>query len=369
MEDAVTPTLSAPSDIEKTLIALWESMKTAHKTRACLFNLIIFTGDAERIQYFKNIASKVINLFPLRLILVIANPQETKDELQVKVSIVSPERSHGFIACDFIEIEATGGALKRLPSVVIPHLIPDLPVYFLWGEDPCHHDKVCHELEKFATRIIFDSESCDDLSVFSSSLLDHFQKGHADIADLNWARIESWREIIANIFASKDKQTMLPCLSQVVITYNSAASPFFKKTKIQALFLQGWISVQLGWKISKFTDHEGTITLEYTRGKDIIQVLLIPKQETSLWAGTILSLELNTSDSRKFLLERDLKRPQEMSLYYSSLKECYLPLHFLFTKTDSGQSLVKEICHVGTSPHYIQVLGYLHELHQHINCQ
>ena len=42
--------------------------------------------------------------------------------------------------------------------------------------------------------------------------------------------------------------------------------------------------------------------------------------------------------------------------------ECDLPSHYVFTKAESGQSLVKEICHRGTSEHYLKVLNLVKKM-------
>ena len=43
----------------------------------------------------------------------------------------------------------------------------------------------------------------------------------------------------------------------------------------------------------------------------------------------------------------------------SSPEFCALPMNYVLDKDLSGQSLVKEICHKGTSEHYTKVLKLL----------
>ena len=109
------------------------------------------------------------------------------------------------VACDYIHIETSGSSHERIPFVVLPHILSDLPVYLVWAGDPSKDDPLCYQLEQFANRLIFDSESTDNLPRFAKSVLDQYEKSHCDVADLNWARIESWREMLSMAFYSDDK--------------------------------------------------------------------------------------------------------------------------------------------------------------------
>lgn len=360
MEKVVMPLKAVnPSLLEKTLFDLWESVKATSKIRSCLFNLVLFIQDGSRLDYYRNIASKVMNFFPCRVIFIAAITSDKEDQLETSVDVLFPKVYGGFVACDYIHIEAAGKAIEKVPSVTIPHLVPDLPVFLLWGGSPVRNSGACLELEKVATRIIFDSESCDELMPFIDYLLYHFEKENFEIADLNWARIESWRDCIGNAFALQDKQDLLYNLKTLTITYNKASSSFFKKDKIQALLLQAWLASQLKWKLQSLEEKDTGFLLRYLRGTKTILVYLKAEEVLDLWTGALLQVEFHSSDERSFSFSRTTTRPQEVCLQYSSKTECYLPYHILFTKTDSGQSLVREICHKETSPHYIQALKQL----------
>lgn len=357
--DVMLPLSVPPAEIEKALLNIWESMKTPTKMRSSLFNLVIFTRRAERIDYFKQITEKLLNSFPCRVIFIVADPQKPEGALETLVSVISPPISHGFVICDLIEIRAAPSALSKTTSIAISHLLPDLPVYFLWADDPLLQDTVCSALERVASRVIMDSESCADIVSFAKVVLNQQKKNSYEIADLNWARMESWRDMITGAFARQDKRSMLSTLTSVVISYNTEPSLYFKKVKVQALFLQGWLASRLGWKLDAFEEKKEGLSFHYSTGSQKIHVLLAAEKVPKLWAGTILGVEFHTTDGRHYLFKRNIDRPQEAAMYYSSKEECYLPSHFLFTKTDSGQSLVKEICHSETSKHYLQMLEFL----------
>jgi glucose-6-phosphate dehydrogenase assembly protein OpcA len=232
----------SPADIQSELNRIWESLQTTNVARACLFNLIFYTQKNYRAPYIQRIAQKVIEKFPSRVIFVTVDKTSKDDFLKTEVSILSSSKGEFDVACDYIQIEASGSSMSRIPFVVLPHILPDLPVYLIWGEDPGQDDPLFSQFEQFANRLIFDSESTENLPRFASTLLEQQERTHSGVADLNWARIESWREMFSLAFYSKENLEQIAHSRKIAITYNSQATPFFCHTHIQAVYLQAWLA-------------------------------------------------------------------------------------------------------------------------------
>ena len=73
----------------------------------------------------------MIEKFPSRVIFLTADRQSKADELSADVSVIESD-----VVCDWIEIRATEKTIEKIPFVVLPHLLTDLPIYVVWGEDP-----------------------------------------------------------------------------------------------------------------------------------------------------------------------------------------------------------------------------------------
>jgi glucose-6-phosphate dehydrogenase assembly protein OpcA len=334
----------APSQIEQQLTSIWESLKTSNKMRACLFNLIIYAPKNERSLYLHNVAEKVIEKFPSRILLILADKQAA-DTLETNVSVLTRDE----FACDFIELSIGGKLIDQIPFLVLPHIVPDLPTYVVWAEDLLDDSPLTHALEQITTRLIFDSETSSDIRRFAQTMLKRCQGCHCEIADLNWARLESFRDVISSSFYSHGRTELLNAISSIEITYNNTPPPFFCNTQVQPLFLQGWLAAQLGWKLKE--KKESVIT--YQNG---VSVKLFPESNSTLSAGTILGVEIFTTNGIHFSMRRSSQFPHQITATYSTKDFCELPSHFVFAKAESGQSLVKEICHRGTSSHYLKML-------------
>lgn len=352
----------SPADIQSELNRIWESLETTNVARACLFNLIFYTQKNHRTSYIQRIAQKVVEKFPSRVIFISVDKTSTENLLKTEVSILSSSKGEFDVACDYISIDASGPSSERVPFVALPHILPDLPVYLVWGEDPSKGDPLCYQLEQFANRLIFDSETTDNLPRFAASILEQMEKSHCDIADLNWARIESWREMLSMAFYSKDNLDQILRAKKITITYNAQETLFFCHTHIQAIYLQAWLSCQLGWKFQSLEKTSDTFKFSYNGDRGPLEILLYTAQHANLPPGLILSVEIITTDDEHFSFQRHLEILHQITFQHSTRDHCNLPSHYIFTKAESGHSLVKEICHRGTSEHFLKVLNLVNKL-------
>lgn len=348
-----------PSQIQEGLDALWNANDNKNKVRASLFNIIFFTKKSPRDDYVHKIALKLIEKFPARIFFISSDAKNGENSLKTAVSVMTTQQGEFGITCDLIEIQAQGEGEKQVPFILLPHIIPDLPVFLVWAEDPGCENSLCNDLKEFATRLIFDSECTEDLCRFSQAVSKIQKSTHAEIADLNWARLESWRDLLSATFSSPEKIEELQRTSSITITYNSQETPFFCHTKIQSIYLQAWLATRLKWAPDKKRSALDLARFFYEFQGNNIEVQLLEVKNSKLPPGMILSLELKTSNEEHYLFSRNLDLPHQITLIYSTKSECKLPSQFLISKGESGQSLVKEICHKGTSEHYQEVLDMI----------
>jgi glucose-6-phosphate dehydrogenase assembly protein OpcA len=256
------------------------------------------------------------------------------------------------IACDHIDIGVAGNERERVPYLILPHILPDLPITLLWAEDPCDTHPLFQPLTKLAHRIIFDSESADNLLGFAKTVL---ALKKVDIADLNWARTEGWRDLITSLFDSGERLAMLQDISEVKIVYNGRPTEFFCHLKIQSMYLLAWLSSRLDWNCQK-SDKNLNFTFEH------VSASIESAEWEKIGPGTILSVTLTTSKKVKFECARIKEKYHYVSIQISSPDKCDLPYQYLLGQTATGQSLVKEICNKGTSHHYLEMLEHLEVL-------
>ncbi len=353
----MTTKVVAPAQIETELSRIWDSFQGTKKMRASLFNLIFYTQKKTRADYVHAIAQKVIEKFPARIIFVTFDP-DLKGDLEANVTVIPVGEGEYDIACDYIQLNVNQATKERIPFIILSHLLPDLPIYVVWEEDPSKNDPIFVHLEQIATRLIFDSESTENLPSFARSLLKIYDSSKCPVADLNWARMESWRDLLSNTFYRQDRLQYLQKANLIQIFYNAKESAFYCHTAIQPTFLQGWIACQMGWQLQEEKRSTKQCSYIYKKPSGTVTVELYPELHPHLAAGTITSIEL-ASEEAHFSFGRNLAIPHQISMRFSTPNYCEIPLKYIFAKAESGQSLVKEISHKGMSEHYLKLLNLL----------
>lgn len=346
---------STIADIETTLESIWKSFQSKNKMRASLFNLVIFTEQNKRSLYLDKIAHKVIEKFPSRILFIQIGEGS---KIETTVSLVSADKDNGDIVCDLIDIKTPKKLAHKVPFIVLAHLLPDLPIYFLSGTNIDTTDTIFSRLEPLAQKIILDSEASTSITEFAQATLDYHTKKRAAVADLNWERIGTFRSLLATTFKSQEDLTLLEKTHSVEIEYNSQGNTYFQHNHIQACYFQAWLSYCMGWKIEGIKKTGPTLSFSYKGKKGPVTITLKPCKRSEVLPGRICKLHILTEEA-DFKIERSEKVDNCLTLEKSLKTLCFLPSSFMIDKESSGQSLINEIGHVGTSSHYIGTLNQL----------
>jgi glucose-6-phosphate dehydrogenase assembly protein OpcA len=352
---SLTQKIVPPAAIESELLRIWEGLVKESKMRASLFNLIVFNRFSARTDYIRNIVQKIVEKFPCRVLFISEDPDPNHHYLKTAVSVIMPHAS-SHVACDNIDIGASGDELERVPYLIWSHILPDLPTTLLWAEDPSQDHPLFAPLSRLAHRIIFDSEAADSLFDFATTSLALKEKSGVDIADLNWARTEGWRDLFSSVFNSADRVRQLQSIQRLQIIYNSRITESFCHLKVQSMYLLGWIAARLNWDLQSSAKN---LSFCFLSDQQNIEVKIDSECWEGLGSGTIIGAELETTKGDLFHFRRIQERYHSVCIEISSPEKCELPYQFLLGQTATGQSLVQEICMKGSSAHYLEMLRYL----------
>lgn len=338
------------NQIEAELTRLWEAEGKTNKIKACLFNLIIYTDEKRRTEYFWDVVHKVIEKYPSRIIFIEGGHPDP-NHLEVSVSNLRINKKGALIACDQITIEAGAAMQERVPFTILPLLIPDLPVYLLWGQDPTRENTILPQLLGVANRLIFDAECSKNLPTFSKKVLEQMEAMPGDVMDINWALTSGWRDVLAQIFASKAKHEQLKRFRSLKIVYNDRSTEWIHHRDIPAIYLQAWLASQLDWKATSITDD----TLTYASQEGPVTVQLVPLTREEIFPGSILSVEFTSHDDQCISVQRQGKLAK-VAVHISTLQQCDLPYTLPLPDFRQGIAFLREIFFEKTGDHYKQML-------------
>lgn len=344
--------------IESELNALWDSHLDANKIRACLFNLVIYAKDKKRVPFFTEIVHSFIEKYPCRVLFIQGNDQDKNAPINIQISNVIMHDGSTLIGCDQILIEAGTHHLHTIPFIILPHLIPDLPLYLLWGENPATEINILPYLQKYAQKLIFDSEWTEDLQSFSKKVLNQINRLKIDPVDFNWATLYGWRNVMAQTFDSPEKIQLFSQGSSIYISYNSIKTDLLYHTEINALYLQAWLAAQLGWNIETAECDTHTQNIKYVYKRQQIEVKLIPEVHESIPPGEIYSIQIFTKEGCSIEIARQ-KDPSLVHVHISSSEQCELPFTLSLPNLQRGFNFIKQVFYYSPSEHYRNMLTML----------
>ena len=252
---------SEPSKIEDDLTKLFA--EKGIKSRASLFNLIVYASSEERSKYIKTLLSKLTEKFPCRILFLNIRPNH-KLEFQISADVKEN------IPCDFIEITLSADDEKKASFLLLPLLIPDIPIFALWGDDPTLDKTILPALYPYVDRVVFDSFCFKDIHSFAERMLErHVTK----FRDVNWAAISGWRQILANTIDNPEEIEHVKKANEVIIEYNGDKTPGLPNPEIQAFYLKSWLQAKLHYD-EKVNFTLTSLSNHGSRPGDIISIVI-----------------------------------------------------------------------------------------------
>lgn len=332
------------------------TLPPAPNQKASLFNLIIYTNESRRTAYFQDIVRIVSSQFPCSVIFIHAD--ENAKASNIKVTIGSEKDTK--LVPNQIMIDASGEGLKQVPFIIFPYLIPDLPIYLIWAKDPTTEHNVLPHLQKYASRLIFDSECTENLQQFSQNLL-AARAGDAplQLTDMNWARIRGWREVLMQTFDTQERTDQLAASTSIKIVYNSRPSDISIHPETQAFYLQAWLASQLKWTFDRLQKEGRNFIFSYHTPEHPIQVRLQGDMNHKFASEEIMEFEAS-SDSFLYSLIR--RGDTQVIVHCNTLDRCELPFTLHLPTIWNARNFMQEIIYKITSKQYFNMLRLISQL-------
>ena len=302
----VPKTLDVES-VERQIAALW--VKTAGVSaqqegavmRARVANLMIFTRIAAKLEEINATLMELSAAHPCRALVVASEREGVERDIEIYISsgchsgVATGTKS---VFCEAITLVAGGKFVEELPSATLPLLIPDLPVFLWWTESLSSPDSLFPKLCRGADRLIIDSVDFVPAIMDSvAQLASNRDHGTLGISDINWARLTSWRALLASFYDVPQYRLALEQLSEVQIDYVAAESGRGEIVS-QALLMAGWLASRLKWELildSRETNEKG-LRIKLNKKGHQIDLKLSSVESSAMRPGRLARVEFK-SDS------------------------------------------------------------------------
>lgn len=345
----------ATADIENELAKL-QPQEEKGDVKASLFNLIVYTICGKQATHYKERVRSLIEKFPCRIMFIECDQDKEEDFLQLKVT--TERLNHSPIVCDQIYISCSKSQMPKVPFLILPNVISDLPLYLLWGQDPLSETVILPELIHYADRLVFDSECYDNLQEFCSNMLAKIGALPTVLVDINWAIFRGWRKLLAQAFDTEPKIAELKKCKYLAITYNDIKSDVFRRNETQCIYMVGWLASRLKWKILSIQGlHEATRILCKTQDGEC-SVSFCSEFISDLQPGAILNIAFDFGNSNSMFFERK-EQQKRVNVHVSSKDICEMPFSLPLPDLNKGIDFIKEVFHKVPSKDYREMLKKL----------
>ncbi len=323
--------------------------------KASLFNLIVVANSPQRGQECQELVRLVTEKFPCRVIFVQSDDSSQADFFHTEHTIQSIGSGNTRVCFDLFRIDSSTNQLHKVPFLILPQIMPDLPVYILLGHDPTQDHIILPQIQKYANRIVFDCESINNLQRFSERMLAMIHESSGDLIDVNWARTKAWREVMARVFNDEEKLEHLNQAKLIQISFAGRAFQSQPQHELQALYLQAWLAAQLGWTLDCVTKQDAHLSISYKSHLGPITISIAPKDTEILETGAIFCVEVMTHSEAHYLISHERDR-QLVTVHASTLERCEMPFTIFLQNYQKGTALVNEIFYQPFSEHYQPML-------------
>jgi glucose-6-phosphate dehydrogenase assembly protein OpcA len=217
--------------------------------RACVLNLIAYAPSQDVAHRINEVISQVSGRHPSRSIIMVAERGARSARLQASISAhcqIAPEGGKR-VCSEQITLRASGPAIDELHGTVLPLLVPDLPVFLWWHDEPPLTGHLFRELLETCDRLVVDSAAFEPERATSAlvGLQQLVEEGGVAVSDLSWSRLSHWRELVAQFFDAPSGRQYLDRLDRVEVEIGPrhGREPDFTA----GLLLAGWLASRLGW--------------------------------------------------------------------------------------------------------------------------
>jgi glucose-6-phosphate dehydrogenase assembly protein OpcA len=239
--------------IEQEIAQLWhpdargDDPITSLATRASVLNLVIVAPDDAVVDHVLEASERLSKIHPCRVILFnMVGPgagQRMTPDIYATCEAGGEEPSAPCI--ERIRIPVTSKMYQQLPALVQPLIIPELPAYLWWPGTLSTSDTAFLALARASNYTIFDSLRFATAREFSElAELEVQLPTRAAIADINWQRLQPWRELTAQFFDIRAVNWSLNCIRDVEIDVGRIDDHALPS---QPLLLASWLAHCLGW--------------------------------------------------------------------------------------------------------------------------
>lgn len=336
--------------LQEALSRLWKEEQTRQRLPASLFTLLLYLPSRSLLPRYERLVHTLLQKIPCRLIWILQ--EESLSSLRTSVGSLPFSQGGSSLFCEEIRLETPSSLLERIPFLLLPHLIPDLPVYLLWAEDPTHQPPLLSSLAAMAQRVIFDTAAPSSLPDYAQALLSLLDALHGEVGDLHWSSTMGWRHLLATTFAQAEDFAAFAGKATLRFAYTPGEGPY----PMEVLYLQAWLAARLSGIPLRLLPKKEGVELDYKTPEGMLHFLLTPHYTSDFAPSTLTDIEILGGENQATYTFKRRPHSQQVFVQHSDSYQCDLP--YCRTLSEGGK-LLDELFYPPVSTHYRDMLTLL----------
>ena len=257
------------------------------------------------------------------------------------------------ICCEQITLQAAGAGKGMMPGTVLQLLVGDMPVYTVWRRQDLASAALLDPLCDLTDRLIVNSAIFEDPIARIAELKQLIARESGPcVADIEWGRLEPWREALASFFDIPALREYLARIARVAVTSCGPVSGAGRTAA--SAYLVGWLASRLGWRPTErptewVRPDGGRVECELTHDTDGPDGRVVAAR-----------LELGSDDAPVvFEAERTPRDSAFVRLAVQAPGSCPLPRRIMLPPRDEVALLCGALQRAGADPLYEQALALI----------
>jgi glucose-6-phosphate dehydrogenase assembly protein OpcA len=281
--------------------------------RNCVMTLVaVATTDAEE-RRAQRVAREIGKRHPAQLVVIRDMPDLKPGRIDAAIitDTFRPELACA-VQCELVALRVRGAAGEHLAALVDPLLPSGVPVYLWWVGTPPFGKPELVDALRVCDALVIDSAQFDSPyhSFLELTRVAANSHQHLGVADMQWARLEPWRETLAQFFHPPDRRAFLNGISEVGVDYVGDG----RGNRVAAALLIGWFASALGWKLKKAAAGGGGVVAAHyvAEGWRVVEVAFRSVPKAQMAQGEVSAIRVAGSAGAKSFQLTVMRDPERV---------------------------------------------------------
>ncbi len=270
-------------------------------------DLVIVSSDPVEAKRAAAVVEVLASGHPCRAIVVLGQPGGRSSRIDATVNSVSHPVMGG-VVCQYEQVflHVRGPAAAHVPSLVDSFLLPDVVNYLWWTGSPPLGERRLEESLAAADVLLVDSARFERPFEAFLQLAELAAANSATaFGDFHWARLEPWREGLAQFFNPAGRRGFLRGIGALGVDYVAEG----RGNRSAAVLLAGWLGSALGWTLRRAVAGKGGTMVAHlvSPAQHPVEIALRPVELDGFAAGEISAVRVDAVSRSQTCLLRAVR--------------------------------------------------------------